>query len=388
VKVRYQFRFYPTAAQAEELSRVFGCCRYVHNRALRLITDSWQERKERVTCDQASTKLTLWKLEEPTKWLADVSSVPLQRSLRHLNSAFVKFFNKEAKYPSFKKKSNRQSAEYSTNAFKYADGTLTVSGLGKLDVRWSREFQSQPTTITITKRPSGRYHVTLVLDETFQPLPKTGQSVGIDLGIIRLATLSTGEHVSNPRHLSKNQAKLTKEQRVLSHRTKGSGRWNRQRVKVAKVHEHITDARKDNLNKVTTDIVRRFDRISMEDLSVRDMVKNHRYSYSLSDATFGLFRSMVEYKCERYEKELWLVNRFFPSSKRCSACGHILSKLAIDTREWTCPKCGTEHDRDLNAARNIHSAGGQLVQARGDRARRFKPSGLKRTSRGSVNQTA
>jgi putative transposase len=320
-----------------------------------------------------------------------VSSVPVQQALRHLNNAFVKFFNKEAAYPTFKKKGHKQSAEYTTSAFKFSrpdpnNPNLVVSGLGRLDVNWSRKFQSEPTTVTIAKRPSGRYFVTLVLDEQFSKLEATGKTVGIDLGINRLATLSDGGRIGNPTHTRKNQARLAKAQRVLSRRVKGSGRWNRQRIRVARIQEHIGNSRKDHLDKVTTDLVRQYDRISIEDLNVRGMTKNHCLAKAISDASFGQFRQMLAYKCERYGRELRLVDRFFPSSKRCHCCGHILSSLPLNVREWDCPECGTKHDRDENAAKNIHNAGGHPVQARGDRVRRFKPSGLKRTSRRNVNQ--
>lgn len=374
------------------LAKVFGCCRYTYNRALRYRTDAWQQRQERVDYNRTSAELTKWKREEETAWLREVSSVPVQQSLRHLNNALVRFFNKESDYPSFKRKGHKQSAEYTTSAFKFSrpnpnNPNLVVYGLGRLAVNWSRQFRSKPTTITITKRPSGRYFVTLVLDEQFSKLSPAGKTVGIDLGINRLATLSDGGRIRNPKHTNKNQVRLAKAQRILSRRVKGSGRWNRQRIRVARIHEHIGNSRKDHLDKVTTDLVRRYDRISIEDLNVRGMVKLKPLSKALSDASFGQFRQMLTYKCERYGRELRLVDRFFPSSKRCSCCGHILDKLPLDIREWDCPECNTKHDRDENAAKNIHSAGGQLVEARGATVRRFKPSGLVRKSRGSANRT-
>jgi putative transposase len=357
---------------------------------LRYRTDAWQDRQERVGYNQTSAELTKWKREEETAWLREVSCVPVQQALRHLNNAFVKFFNKEASYPRFKRKGHKQSAEYTTSAFKFSrpdpnNPNLVVSGLGRLKVHWSRKFASDPTTVTIIKEPSGRYYVTLVLDEQFSKLETTGKTVGIDLGINRLATTSDGQRIPNPRHLGKNQARLAKEQRKLSRRVKGSGRWNRQRIRVARIQEHIAASRKDHLDKVTTDLVRRYDRISIEDLNVRGMVRNHCLARAISDAGMGMFRRMLEYKCERYGRELRLVDRFFPSSRRCSCCGHILASLPLDVREWGCPECGAHHDRDENAAKNIHSEGGQLLKARGDRVRRFKPSGLKRSGRRNVN---
>ena len=391
MKVRYQYRVYPTAEQAETLAKVFGCCRYVYNRALRYRTDAWHARQERVGYNQSSSELTKWKRETDTAWLNDVSCVPTQQSLRHLNNAFVRFFNKEGKYPAFKKKGHRQSAEYTVRAFNFSkpdpsNPNLVVSGLGRLAVRWSRGFTSSPTTITITKRPSGRYYVTLVLDETFTKLKPTGKTVGIDLGINRLATTSDREHIANPRHMRKNQARLAWAQRILARRTKGGRRWERQRVRVAKIQEHIGNARKDHLDKVTTSLVRRYDRISIEDLNVRGMVQNHCLAGAISDAALGMFRQMLMYKSERYGRELWLVDRWFPSSKRCHGCGYTLDKLPLNVRTWVCPECGAQHDRDENAANNIQTAGGQPVAAQGGKVRRFKPSGLRRTSRRTENR--
>lgn len=388
MKVRYQFRFYPTNTQAKTLAKVFGCCRYVYNRALRLRADAWALDKKHVSYNATSAALTQWKKEPDNLWLADVSCVPTQQSLRHLNNAFVRFFNKEGGFPSFKKKLNKQHAEYTGKAIRWdADNrSLSLSGIGRLDIHWSREFSSAPTTVTVTRSAGGCYFVTLCLDEQFTKLAPTGKTVGVDLGINRLATLSNGERIPNPKHTIKNQDRLARAQRDLSRKTKGSGRRRRACIRIARIQEHIADSRKDHLDKVTTNLVRGYDRISIEDLNVRGMVKNHNLARSISDAGFGAFRQMLTYKCERYGRELRLVDRFFPSSKRCSACGHILESLPLVTREWTCPKCEAQHDRDENAAKNIHTAGGQPVAARGAKVRRFKPSGLKRTLQRNVNQ--
>ena len=390
MKVRYWFRFYPTKEQEQKLARVFGSCRYVYNRALRFRTDAWFERQEKVGYNQTSSELTKWKREEATKWLNEVSSVPTQQALRHLNNAFVRFFNKEGGYPSFKRKGHRQRAEYTTSAFKFRrpdpnNPNLVLSGLGRLEVAWSRGFLSEPTTVTVTKSPSGRYFVSLCLDESFSKLGPSGLTCGVDLGINRLATVSDGQRIGNPKHTAKNQGRLARAQRFLSRRVVGSGRWRRQRVRVARIHEGIGDSRKDCLDKATTALVRGFDRISIEDLCVHGMVRNRCLAKSLSDASFGMFRRMLEYKCERYGRALWLVDRFYPSSKRCHKCGHVRDRLPLSLREWDCPECGAHHDRDFNAAVNIDLAGGQPVTARGGRVRRFKPSGLKRNARRSVN---
>jgi putative transposase len=384
VKMRQRFRFYPTPAQASRLAQVFGSCRWAYNTMLRIRTDAYAK-GERINYVRSSAIFTELRHATETKWLEEVSSVPTQQSLRHLQVAFQSFFDKRGKYPSFKKKRGKQAAEYTVSGFKYKDGNLSVSQLGKLDVRWSRKFASSPTTVTITKSPAGRYYVTLVLDEVVEHLPKANAEVGIDLGINRLATLSTGERIPNPQHLKSKLKKLARLQRIMSRRKKGSGRKERARIAVAKMQEYIADSRNDYLNKVTTDLVRRFDLIATEDLNVRGMVKNHRLARSISDASFGYFVRMLEYKCEWYGKELVKIDRFFPSSKRCFDCGHIVESLSLSIREWTCPKCGVIHDRDENAAHNILAVG-QTVSAQGGRVRRKETSVSKRGVRRTVNQ--
>lgn len=361
MKVRYTFRCYPTDIQAQELSRVFGHSRFVYNWGLRHRTDAWAN-GEKINYNQSSAALTALKKTPECAWLNEVSCVPLQQSLRNLQTAFGNFFSGRTKYPTFKSKRSRQSAEYTTSAFKYADSVLGLSKVGKLKVRWSRPFSSQPTTVTISKTPTGRYYVSLVLDETPVTFAKTGKSIGVDLGINRLATLSNGERIPNLRFTRKYEKKLAKAQKSLSRKVKGSGRWNRQRIKVARVHETIGNARKDHLDKVTTDLVRRFDVIAVEDLNVRGMVKNHKLAKHLSDASFGRFVTMLEYKAAWRGKQVRKLDRFFPSSKRCSSCGYVAKSMPLEVRNWTCPACKSEHDRDQNAAVNILTfAAGHVV---------------------------
>jgi len=387
VKLRYKFRCYPTQPQQHLLARVFGSCRYIYNWALRLRTDSYREGRT-INYSASSAALTELKRQPETSWLNETSCVPTQQSLRHLQTAFRNFFEKRTRYPGFKSRRGKQSAEYTKSAFKWdADRkALKVSQLGRLKIRWSRSFTSSPSTVTITKDRAGRYFVTLVLNEIKAPWPKTGKAVGVDLGINRLATLSTGEKIPNPRYLNKYQKQLAKAQRVLARRKKGSNRWKRQRLRVARIHAKIADSRADALHKATTGLVRRFDVICLEDLNVRGMVRNHCLARALSDVALGEFRRQVEYKCDWYDKEVKLVDRFFPSSKRCSNCGHILESLPLSIRRWTCPECGAEHDRDENAATNIEMAAGHAVTARGGTIRRVAASAANRKSCRVVNQ--
>jgi putative transposase len=385
--MRYQFRVYPTADQQRILARTFGACRFVYNWALRARTDAYHD-GSRMTYEASSAALTKLKKQPETAWLYEISSVPTQQALRHLQTAFVNFFEKRTSYPSFKKKRGPQSAEYTASAFDWdaPNRNLTVAKLGRLDVRWSRPFTSTPTTVTIAKHSDGRYFVTLVLDEPIHPLPKTGEAIGIDMGINRLATLSNGENIVNPRHLQRKLRKLAKAQKALARKQKGSHRRERQRIKVARIHSRIADTRLDHLQKATTDLVRRFDMICTEDLNVRGMVKNHCLARALSDASMSKFVGLLEYKCAWYGKELVKIDRFFPSSKRCHACGHVVRALTLSVREWACPVCGVVHDRDHNAALNILAVGQtDRINAHGDRRRRSKALAKPRSGRRTGN---
>jgi putative transposase len=367
MKVRYRFRFYPTPVQSQMLARVFGSCRYVYNWALRLRSDAWSKESRSVSYCETSTLLAELKREPDHAWLGEVSSVPTQQALRHLESAFVNFFEKRADYPSFKRKSDDQSAEYTSRAFKWDPGNLqlSLSGLGRLRVRWSREIISSPTTVAVIRDRADRYFVTLCLDEQPEKLKPVHRAVGIDVGITALATLSNGEKTQNPRPLERLKRRLARAQRALSRKKKGSRRRAAQRLKVARLHARIADARRDYLNKTTTDLVRRFDVIALEDLNVRGMVQNHALARAISDSGLGEFRRMVAYKCDWYGRELRLADRFHPSSKRCFDCGQVLSELPLGIPEWDCPGCGRHHDREVNAAKNILAAGQAVTARRG-----------------------
>jgi putative transposase len=374
VKLRYKFRFYPSAEQAKTLARTFGTCRYVYNWGLKLRSDSYHAEGKSVSYEASSAALTLLKKQPETQWMNEISSVPTQQALRHLQTAFRNFFDKRTGYPKFRSKHGDQAAEYTRSGFKWDTSTkgLKIAGLGRLNVRWSRGFKSDPTTVTITKDCAGRYFVTLVLDEDIQSLPKTGLTIGVDLGINRLATLSNGERIHNPQHTRKHEKRLAKAQRILSRRTKGSGRWKAQKLKVARIHAHIADSRADYLNKVTTDLVKRFDVICVEDLNVRGMVRNHCLAKSISDAGFGAFGLQTKYKCAWYGKDFREIDRWYPSSKRCSSCGVIAAKMPLSVRSWVCAGCVTVHDRDDNAAKNIEQVGlaeGHSVTARGGKSK-------------------
>ena len=360
VKRAYKYRFYPTLEQAEELLRTFGCVRLVYNKALEERTRAYTQEGRRVSYVETSAALTQWKRTPELAFLNEVSSVPLQQALRHLQAAFANFFAKRAKYPTFKsRKKSRASAEYTRSAFRYRDGTLTLAKMSEpLRIVWSRPLPegAEPSTVTVSRDNAGRWFVSILVEEKIRPLPPTGSKVGVDAGITALATLSTGEKITNPRHERRDRRKLAKAQRALARKQKGSKNREKARLKVARIYARITDRRRDFLHKLTTRLVRENQTVVIEDLTVRNMLRNHSLARAISDASWREFRSMLEYKCAWYGRELLVVDRWFPSSKLCSACGTLQEKMPLNVRTWQCA-CGAAHDRDVNAARNILAAG-------------------------------
>jgi putative transposase len=356
----FKYRFYPTPEQETLLRCTIGCTRLVYNRALSERTQAWYERQERVGYIETSAMLTQWKKEEELQFLNEVSCVPLQQGLRHLQGAFTNFFAGRAKYPNFKKKRNGGSAEFTKSAFRFKDGQVFLAKSTEgLPIRWSRKLPAgcEPSTITVKLSPSGRWSVSLLVDTEIEPLPKSPNSIGIDLGITSLVALSTGEKISNPKGFKAKRAKLRRVQKTLSRKQKGSNNRYKARLKVAKVHEQISDARKDFLHKLTTQLVRENQTIAVEDLAVKNMVKNHNLALAISDASWGELVRQLKYKSDWYGRNFVKIDRWFPSSKRCGHCGHVVEKLPLNIREWDCPKCGAHHDRDVNAAKNILAAG-------------------------------
>ncbi|WPB90163.1 RNA-guided endonuclease InsQ/TnpB family protein [Streptomyces malaysiensis] len=380
VKRAFKYRFHPTDAQAAELSRTFGCVRKVYNLALAARTEAWT-RQERVNYNQTSAMLTAWKKTEELAYLNDVSSVPLQQALRHLQTAFTSFFAKRSKYPRFKsRKKSRKSAEYTTSAFRFRDGKLTLAKMAEpLNIVWSRPLPEgvSPSTVTVSQDAAGRWYVSLLCeDPSVQPLPAIERAVGIDAGLDHLLTLSTGEKVSNPRHERRDRARLARAQRQLARKAKGEGvNRAKARRKVAKVYARIADRRRDHLHKLTSRLVRENQTIVIEDLAVRNMVKNGKLARAISDAAWSEFRSMLEYKAQWYGREVIAIDRWFPSSKLCSVCGSLQDGMPLHVRTWTCD-CGTTHDRDVNAAKNILAVGlTASVCGAGVRPQRRTPGG-------------
>ena len=360
VKRAYKYRFYPTDEQAQQLAHTFGCVRYVYNRALAERSRAWSQEQRRVSHADTDKMLTGWKRDQETLWLADPSKGPLQATLRNLQSAFDKFWRKQASYPKFKKKSkSKDSATYFSNCFTYRDGQIKLAKQAQpLDIRWSRPLpeDANPSQVTVSKDSAGRYHISILVEASICEYEPTDSTVGVDAGLTSLYTLSTGEKIANPRYEKQDRQKLARAQQDLSRKQKDSNNRAKAQMKVARIHARIADRRRDNLHKLSTRLIRENQVVMIEDLGVRNMVRNHSLARSISDAGWAQFRSMLEYKADWYGRQVVAIDRFYPSSKICSECGAINDTLLLEVRTWIC-RCGATHDRDINAAKNIQALG-------------------------------
>nr|WP_211116682.1 RNA-guided endonuclease TnpB family protein [Glycomyces buryatensis] len=359
----YRFRCYPTPVQAEQLARTFGCVRLVYNKALDYRHKAYDRRRESIGYTQTSTLLTKWKQRKDLAFQNEVSSVPLQQALRHLQKSFSGFFKGHTEYPRLKKKRVLAgSAEYTRSAFKWSCGQLTLAKQHEpLKIRWSRRLPvgAAPSTVTVTRDASGRWFVSLLAQEDIPALPERDEVVGIDAGITSLLTLSTGEKITNPRHERQDRDRVAKRQRELSRKQKGSANFRKAKVKLARAHARVADRRADHLHKLTTRLVRENQTIAVEDLNVHGMLANHTLARAIQDASWSTFRRMLEYKADWYGRNLVVIYRFLPSSKTCSVCGTLVESMPLSQRTFTCPDptCGHVEDRDVNAAKNILAAG-------------------------------
>lgn len=369
MRTAYKCRAYPTPEQAQILNRTFGCIRVVWNRTLVARHARWHTEGKSTSYAETDRALTAMKRLPDLAFLNEVSSVSLQQALRHQHNAFVAFFAKRARYPRFKSRYARQAAHYTRSAFRMKGAELWLAKTGEpLRVKWSWPDVDlaalDPTMVTVSRDPDGRWFVTFAADVEAPAAPEpTGGSVGVDLGLTDFAVLSTGERVPHPRNWERHQRRLKRYQRMFARKQRGSANRRKAKQKVARCHSRIRDARRDFLHKTSTDLVRRFGAVAIEDLNVAGMVRNggarkRGLNRSISCTGWAEWRTMLSYKAARDGRHVVVVDRWYPSSKTCSACGHLLATLSLGTRHWTCPGCGTRHDRDVNAAKNIMVAAG------------------------------
>ena len=366
VKRAYKYRCYPTNEQASNLAQTFGCVRFVYNWALNKRKRAYFDQGIKLYTKDLSAALVDLKCEKGTAWLREVSSVPLQQALRHLDIAYKNFFKKQAKYPTFKKKHHAQSATYTKNAFTLTDGCLTLAKQQEsLNMVWSRPLPKgcKASSVTVSKDGAGRYFVSILVEEEVKPFDPVDQCVGIDVGLKSFVVLSTGESVANPKYYARKQKKLAQAQRCLAKKKKGSKNRDKARRKVAKIHTQIADKRRDYQHKLSTRLIRENQVVCVESLAVKNMLKNHCLAKAISDVGWSEFLRQLEYKAKWYGRTLVKIDRWYPSSKTCSTCGYVLESLALDVREWICPVCGTCHDRDGNAAQNTLIEGLSVLAA-------------------------
>lgn len=361
----YKFRIEPTSEQIVLLSKHFGACRFVFNKFLHERKEKYLNEKTSLNYYDNARTLTDLKKEEDFDWLKEINSQSLQSAIRNLDSAYKNFFNKQNKFPRFKSKYDKQSFKIPQNAL-INEGKLVIPKFKEgIKINLHREIKGEILFATITKSTTGKYYVSITCEVNYKPFDKTGSKVGIDTGIKDLAILSDGKTYENIKVLKSKLKKLKYQQRQLSKKQKGSNSRQKQKIKLSLTHEKITNIRKDYLHKISTEIVKNHDIISVEDLSVKNMMKNHKLAQSLSDVSLGIFYTMLEYKSKWNDKSFVKINRFFPSSKTCSNCGWIYQDLNLSIREWTCPSCNEHHDRDLNASKNILKQGINILSGYG-----------------------
>jgi putative transposase len=363
VRTAYRCRAYPDQAQQQGLARTFGCVRVVWNRTLAARGARYAADGTGTSYAQTDRALTAMKRDPELAFLNEVSSVPLQQALRHQHQAFAAFFGKRARHPRFKSRRSRQCAHYTRSAFTMRGGQLRLAKTATpLRFVWSWPDADvtglDPAMVIVSREPDGRWYVTFTIDsDAPEPLPETGHVAGVDLGVTDFAVTSAGDKIANPRHLERKARRLARYQRRMARCQRGSANRAKAAARVARAHRKVRDARRDFLHRTSTRLVCAADLIVIEDLAVRNMVRNRRLARAISDCGWGEFRRQLAYKCERYGRRLVVIDRWYPSSKTCSVCGQRLADLSLSARHWTCPRCGARHDRDINAAKNILAAG-------------------------------
>ncbi len=388
MKIRYSYKFKlkPNLEQMDLLNKHFGSVRWTYNYFLNQRKEEYLNNKKSLNYNKQSSHLTMIKKEKDTEWLKEINSQSLQYSLKCLDTAYLGFFSGRSKFPRFKSKKNKNS--FTIPQFIHVKNEKLVIPKFKdgIEMIMERPIKGIIKNCNISKTPTGKYFVSILTEQEYQPIQKTNQSVGIDLGIKDFLVLSDGTKIKNHRFTKHHEITLTLNQKHLSRKVKGSNRYEKQRIKVARIHEKITNSRMDLIHKTTNSLIHEFDTIYLEDLNIKGMIKNHKLSKAISDVSWGKFINVLEYKASWNDKQVIHIDRFFPSSKACSKCGWINNNLTLKDRTWICPKCGEKHDRDVNAAINILNEGYRKNISDGtsdyERGAKIRP-----TSVGASNET-
>ncbi|HEU5417585.1 MAG TPA: RNA-guided endonuclease TnpB family protein [Streptosporangiaceae bacterium] len=363
MRTAYRCRAYPDADQQAMLNRTFGCVRVAWNQTLAARRSRYATERKTTSYAATDRALTAMKRDPELAFLGEVSCVPLQQALRHQHAAFQAFFARRARYPRFKSRHGRQSATWTRSAFRMRGTELHLAKMtAPLKVIWTWPEVDlaalDPTSVTVVRDPAGRWFVTFHAEiPDPEPLPATGAGIGVDLGLKNFAVLSDGPPIPHPRHMDRYEQRLKRYQRRRARCQKNSANRRKAARKAARAHARVADARRDFLHQASTDLIRRHDIVAIEDLAVKNMVRNRKLARAISRTGWAEFRRQLEYKAQRYGRAIAVADRWYPSSKTCSACGFLLASLDLGTRHWTCPGCGARHDRDVNAARNILAAG-------------------------------